>query len=593
MRAATDGLAAEPQVCPLSPPLIAFRDHARPAAVLAALMILSALTEGVGIVLLVPMLGAISGVDTVGGRIARVLATLGLPQRVTPLLALFVALVLARALINHARALAAVRFESGLVDGLRRRALSALLHCDWRVLVTMRQADNASLLITIFDRIGFGVNQAIYGLASAVTLAGMAAAAWVLSPWLALSAAGAGLVVLLLYRGLRSQAMELGETLDAASRQVHRDVSERLAALRVIKSLGRESETEQRSDAGFSALRRAQRRWQHSVALGQATLEGGGSLVLAALVWMALTRWHTPAATLLPMVALFVRALPLLGAVQMYWQNWAYARPALAAARDLIGRTEAAREADPPERDGADSGAPLAPTLTRSITLDRVTLCYAPELPPALDNVSLTIGARETVMISGPSGAGKSTLADLLGGLLSPDAGEVLVDGVPLTGEVRRGWRRRVAYVQQEPVLLSASLRENLLWADPSANNPRLEAALTAASAGFVDDWPEGLDTSIGEGGRRLSGGERQRIMLARALLRDPALLILDEATNALDAVNDAAIAAALSGLKGRLAMVIIGHSGALTGLADRIIELDAGRITLPARAEPLAGSAV
>jgi ATP-binding cassette subfamily C protein len=565
---------------PQLPALISARDQARPAAALGALMILSAATEGIGIVLLVPMLGAINGGGLVGGRIARTFVALRLPLHITPLLALFVGVVLLRAVINHARTLAALHFQAGLVDGLRRRAMHALLHCDWRVLVKMRQADNASMLITIFDRIGFGVDQGLSGLAAAVTLLGLAGAAWLLSPTLALSATAAGIFVLMLYRGLRRRATRLGDALDMASRRIHREVSEKLAALRVIKSLGCENDTKSRSTSAFSGLRRAQRAWQHSAGLGQAALECGGAIGLAGLVWVALVRWHTPVVTILPMVALFVRALPLLGGLQLHWQNWAHCRPALTAARELIELTEAAQETDE-EFSGEHHGA--APALRRSIVFDEVSVWFSPDTPPALDGISLTIGARETLMIRGHSGAGKSTLADLLAGLLSPDAGQIRIDDIELTGAARRGWRRRVAYVQQEPVLLSASLRDNLLWGDPTAGTARLEAALIAASAGFVDDLPQGLDTLIGDGGRRLSGGERQRIVLARALLRDPALLILDEATSALDAANSAAIATALAGLKGKLAMVIIGHTDALAGLADRTIEIENGRIMVHA----------
>jgi ATP-binding cassette subfamily C protein len=144
---------------------------------------------------------------------------------------------------------------------------------------------------------------------------------------------------------------------------------------------------------------------------------------------------------------------------------------------------------------------------------------------------------------------------------------------------LRRAWRRQVAYVQQEPVLLAASIRENLAWGAPEASEAAMHGALARASAQFVLELPEGLDTRVGDGGRVLSGGERQRLMLARALLRQPALLILDEAASALDAENEAAIAAAIAALRGKLTVLIIGHRGALAGIAERVIRLDNGRV--------------
>ena len=134
--------------------------------------------------------------------------------------------------------------------------------------------------------------------------------------------------------------------------------------------------------------------------------------------------------------------------------------------------------------------------------------------------------------------------------------------------------------MQQEPLLFDATIRENLLWAEPQADEARLREVLVQAAAGFVFDLPEGLDTRTGASGRQLSGGERQRIALARALLRRPSLLILDEATSALDAANEAAICEAIGQLRGRLTMVIIGHRGALSELAERRIELAEGRLS-------------
>ena len=160
-------------------------------------------------------------------------------------------------------------------------------------------------------------------------------------------------------------------------------------------------------------------------------------------------------------------------------------------------------------------------------------------------------------------------------GITTPTA----LDGTALDPAARRGWREQVAYVQQEPVLFHTTIRENLRWAFPAADDAALDAALRDAAAHFVFALPEGLDTLVGDRGGRLSGGERQRIALARGLLRAPALLILDEATSALDAVSEAAVAEAIAGLHGRLTILIIGHRGALADLADRSLQLENGRI--------------
>jgi len=544
----------------------------RTMVLLLGVMLLSAATEGFGLLLLVPMLAVLAGASAQSGKIVDLLELAGIPVAVAPLLTIFVVLVLLRALINYGRTILGVRFEISIVDGLRSRAWRALIHCNWRRLSEMRQSDSASLLITNIDRIGVGLGEALRALATAVTLGGLGLAALAISPRLAIAALAVGIAVLIAFGGMRRRAAALGERLTVAYKAVYAQTGEALGALRVIKSFGKEERAEQASDAVIADMRAAQLAYVRDAGFVQIMLQAGGALLLAVLVWLAIERWQAGIAEILPLVALFARALPLVGALQRSWQEWAHARPAMDETLRLIEVAEAAREP-------AAKGAIAAPGLADELRLESVSVSFSGRSVAALDGVTLSFPAKSVTAIAGPSGSGKSTLADVVGGLIAADEGRVTVDGVILEGSLLRAWRERVTYVQQEPVLFTGSIRENLLWADPEASEACLAEVLGQASASFVLELPDGLDTRIGESGRQLSGGERQRLVLARALLRDPSLLILDEASSALDAENEAAIAGAVANLRGRMTIIVIGHRGALGELADRCVRLEAGRI--------------
>ena len=248
--------------------------------------------------------------------------------------------------------------------------------------------------------------------------------------------------------------------------------------------------------------------------------------------------------------------------------------PSFAAAEQLKAQFVAAQEATP-----SPTFERLA--VSRDIRFDNVSFRYpAVESREVLASVSLQILARKMTAICGHSGAGKSTLADLLLGLLNPATGSVLVDGSPLQGERIHPWRASVGYVPQETFLFHESIRANLLWARPEATEAELATALRASAAEeFVSRLPQGLETVVGDRGVRLSGGERQRLALARALLRQPTLLVLDEATSALDTVNEQLIQQAIERLHGELTIVIIAHRLSTVQNADQVIVLEQGRV--------------
>jgi len=198
----------------------------------------------------------------------------------------------------------------------------------------------------------------------------------------------------------------------------------------------------------------------------------------------------------------------------------------------------------------------------------------------ALDDFSLSVAPGETLAVVGPSGAGKSTLFQLALRFYDPEAGAVLLDGVPLPEADPADIRARMAVVPQETVIFAASARDNLRYGRWNASDEELWSAAEAANAAeFLRRLPEGLDTYMGEGGARLSGGQRQRVAIARAILRDAPLLLLDEATSALDAESERLVQASLERLMANRTTIVIAHRLATVRAADRIVVMNEGRI--------------
>ncbi|MBO5762689.1 MAG: ABC transporter ATP-binding protein [Lentisphaeria bacterium] len=265
------------------------------------------------------------------------------------------------------------------------------------------------------------------------------------------------------------------------------------------------------------------------------------------------------------LVVVMARALPSLGRMHYNLTQIRQTLPLLESVYpDLL--------LNPPQPD--PTVAPLP--LDQSLELQQITFRY-PNGKQIFDRYSCTVRACESVAVIGKTGRGKTTVADLLLGLLQPDSGKILADGVDIATAPDR-WRKSIGYVPQHIVLLNSSIRENIAFGVPPElidDAKVLRALRRAQLLDFVNTLPEGLDFFVGDNGNRLSGGQRQRLGIARALYSEPRLLVLDEATSALDTDTESAVVAALNELRGSLTMIVIAHRLTTIEQCDRILDLD------------------
>jgi subfamily B ATP-binding cassette protein MsbA len=218
--------------------------------------------------------------------------------------------------------------------------------------------------------------------------------------------------------------------------------------------------------------------------------------------------------------------------------------------------------------------------LQSEIEFADVTFSYAGSDRPALRHIDVRVPRGKTTAIVGPSGAGKSTLIDLLCRFHDPTQGRIIVDGVNLAELDLNAWRQSIAVLNQEAFLFNTTILENVAFGKLDASNDEiLEAARKANAHSFIHQFPEGYLTPVGDRGVRLSGGQRQRIALARAMIRDAEIVILDEATNALDSIAERLIQDALESFGRERTMIVIAHRLSTIAQADQVIVLNEGRV--------------
>ena len=552
------------------------------------LIVLSSLSEGLGLALL-PSILSVAGLDLQGAgnlevfahAMSRALAAVGLKPTLAVLLVIFFLLTSMRTLLRRVQYLGMLALDQSSLLALRNRLYRAVLNANWLFLCRSRSAEFAHALTSEMTRVG-------QIMILSLTLAGEIAVAMIYGLiTLVLSPAFAGLVVaaaallIFLLRGTVTSLHDSGARFSAATQRLHNGMSEVLQHLKTAKTYGAEGQSLQmfvsfNRDVMDAALDMGRRR-----ALASALFEGGSILILCLMIYVLIEMLHAPAAGVLMLLLIFARLIPHLQSGHQHFRELAGMLPSFANVMEQVRRCEAA--AEPP----GDHDRRLK--LQTFISLDAVTFSYGTAGAGAVRDIDLVIGAGKIVALVGPSGAGKSTIIDLIMGLLTPQSGAVSIDGHRLAPTDAHAWRKEIGYVAQDAPLLNLTVRDNMLWGRPDATDDEIMAALQRAGATpFIEALPAGLDSIVGERGILFSQGERQRLALARALLRKPALLILDEATNGLDAETETLVMRQIDGLRATTSVLLVAHRLSTIRWADLVYVIDAGAVAESGRWDDL-----
>jgi ATP-binding cassette, subfamily B, bacterial PglK len=469
---------------------------------------------------------------------------------------------------------AAARLANHLIRGYL--ALPYLEHTRMNSAELVRNAfDSVQSLTTKVMR------PAVEAVAEMVLVAGLTCVLLTVAPQATLIAiAVLAPLVWLLQSVIQPRLKQLGRRSQESRRNALQAMQQALGGLRDIRLLGREEEFA----AMFARQRRVMSRTEYlklSLSEIPRTLIETGLVLVIVVVFTLAVVGGTDRTSLLATLAIFAYAgLRLQPSLRKIVQGLNHVRFGTAIIEDLLRdrrRVDAVLQA----RSNRPQTKVEQRRLQRSIELRDVHFCYSPDGVAALRDVNLTIRRGEFIGICGPTGGGKSTLVDLIAGLLQPTRGEVLIDERPL-GEFPGWWFAQLGVVSQSVYLLDDTLRRNIAFGSPDheIDDALLHASIDRAQLReVVESLPAGLDTVLGERGIRLSGGQRQRVAVARALYREPSVIIFDEGTSALDSATEAALVAAIDELKVGRTLISVAHRITTVQRADRIVVVEAGRI--------------
>jgi ATP-binding cassette subfamily C protein len=568
--------------------LITFaRKYPFQSAITVLALLFAGIAEGFGISLLLPLFSIVLGQHSMSANgkglehfpinstlehmVQQTLAFLGVSQTIAGLLLIFMVCIILKCILVLLASRQVGYTVAHVATDLRLGFLRALFLSRWQYFLRQPIGRLTNAVSSEANRssgaFASGAKMVSIGIESAI----YAALSFLVSWKATLLAISAGGIIILLSRRFVRKARRAGQRQTALLQALIAQMTDSLQSIKPLKAMARENSADVMLQDKTTRLNRALQKQVMSRAAMVAFQEPLVVGFLSLTLYVALIHMNMTLLTVVAMVYLIRRVLKNVQKLQSIYQDMAICDSAYWSLQNKLQQAE--KEQEP-------AFGEHIPTLHHAIRCDRVYFSY--DKTSILKNFNLRLPAGRFVALVGPSGAGKTTVADLIIGLLRPQQGEVWIDDLPMEQVNSRTWRSMIGYVPQEVFLLHDTVSANVTLGDTKFSEKDVEDALRGAGAwDFVCTLPKGVRTVVGERGSKISGGQRQRIAIARALVSKPKLLILDEATTALDPETETEICNTLRKLKAEVTILAISHQTAVLEAAEIAYRIENGQAVL------------
>lgn len=559
--------------------LTIFRSHRLAVAASVVLGILSSFAEGVGVALFIPFIQMFTertaaateeGTPFLIQLLDRLFANVPQDLHLAVICLAILGAVFLKVVLYYFHGLLLLYLDWKIGHQIRSGLTNQLLSISFRYIEKKDSGDLLNTLSTESWNATDALSVVLDVMITACTLLVYLALLILISPRLTALAIGAMLAISLVVRFLTRHVRVLGQAVTKENAALAARMLETVEGNKVIRTFGRETYEQGRFEAVSTRLGLLNCRLGSVHGLVPSVYEFGGAVLLVFILFTSAQNPATLASSLVFLFALY-RVQPKMAALDGARVNIRSRAASIDAVTSLLSSEDKPYLA---------SGPIPFTGMTDEVRFDHASFKYNPGDHFAIKDFSLRFRAGSTTALVGPSGSGKSTLIKLLLRLYDLEEGEISVDGVPLKALDLASWREKIAVVSQDVFVFNASIRDNIAYGRLDATDEEIVTAAKQANAHeFIMELPQGYQTKVGDRGVRLSGGQLQRLTLARAIVRDPDILILDEATNSLDAIAEHLIQEALEVLASSRTVIIIAHRFSTIQQADHIIVLEQGRV--------------